>query len=196
MVSCFYFRDIFTKIKDETFDYNGQYLVVLTEIIDNQHEIIHKILQDFWSLEITNVDVLARLNGDTRVILYTYFPYTRFHCGMVDPVVINYYVNNTFIWKTDIFPNKLQNFHRCPLTLATYQLDPFMLLTPNNNTGYSTSGLDGIVFRVLSQRLNFTPIVRKVAIDDLAGCRNCDECDCKSKSISAGALKLVFCLEF
>lgn len=47
----------------------------------------------------------------------------------------------------------------CPLRLATFELMPYMMLELLNDGNYHMDGIDGIVIRVLSQRLNFTPVV-------------------------------------
>lgn len=47
----------------------------------------------------------------------------------------------------------------CPLRLAAYELIPYMMLERRDDGNYYMDGIDGIVSRVLSQRLNFTPVV-------------------------------------
>lgn len=97
---------------------------------------------------------------DSRSAIYTYFPYTPYHCEKVEPVILNYFINNTFVYDIDHFPDKLKNMHQCPLTLVTHNVTPFMILyRKENGEGYRTDGIDGITFRVLSQQLNFTPII-------------------------------------
>lgn len=146
---------------DSLFDYTGFYTIVLTESRRNQYMIINKILNDCWSLYITNVVIVAPMGSelDSRSAIYTYFPYTVFHCEKVAPVILNYFINNTFLYATDHFPDKLKNMHRCPLTLVTQNLLPFMILYENENGRYRTEGIDGTTFQVLSEHLNFTPIV-------------------------------------
>lgn len=123
--------------------------------------------------------------------MYTYYPYTPIKCENVDPVVHNYYANNQFRFKKETFPNKFKNFYRCPIILSTYHIDPYMILKKQSNGSYNMSGVDGIVFRVISQQLNFTPIIKEVPIGGLGKCKNCDECNCDEITISTGALNLV-----
>ncbi|KAG4066549.1 hypothetical protein HA402_007185 [Bradysia odoriphaga] len=49
--------------------------------------------------------------------------------------------------------------YKCPLLVATSEEIPYMFLIPQENGTIYTDGIDGIIFRVLSQRLNFTPIL-------------------------------------
>lgn len=150
-------------MRDENlFDYTGFYTIVLTESWRDQYIIISKILNDCWSVYITNVVIVASMGSelDSRSAIYTYFPYTTFHCEKVAPVILNYFINNTFLYDIDHFPDKLKNLHKCPLTVVTHNVTPFMILYKNDNgQGYRTEGIDGITFRVLSQQLNFTPVI-------------------------------------
>lgn len=146
----------------EAFDYTGFYTIVLTESNDNQYQLIRKIFEDCWSLYISNINLLTLKNTEPTALQYTFYPYTIAHCEQVDPVIQNFFINATssFTLNTTMFPEKFRNFYKCPLILSTYNLAPHMLLTPQLNGSYFTDGMDGIIFRVLSQRLNFTPIVR------------------------------------
>lgn len=145
---------------DNLFDYTGYYTIVLTEARRDQYIIISKILNDCWSVYITNVVVVASMGSeaDSRSAIYTYYPYSVFHCEKVAPVILNYFIKNSFLYDIDHFPDKLKNMYKCPLTVVTHNVTPFMILH-NDKKGYRTEGIDGITFRVLSQQLNFTPII-------------------------------------
>ena len=99
---------------DELFDYTGYYTIVLTESLRDQYIIISNILGDCWSVYITNVVIVASMGSelDSRSAIYTYFPYTAYHCEKVSPVILNYFINNTFLYDIDHFPDKLKNMHR------------------------------------------------------------------------------------
>lgn len=147
---------------DTLFDHTGYYTIVLTEIRRDQYIVISNILNDCWSVYITNVLIVVSMGSelDSRSAIYTYFPYTVFHCEKVAPVILNYFINNSFVYNIGHFPDKLKNMHKCPLTVVTHNVTPFMILYGSaNGNGYTTEGIDGITFRVLSQQLNFTPII-------------------------------------
>lgn len=120
---------------------------------------MYAVLEDCWSLYITNVIVVATIEIKTRAAIYTYFPFTIYHCEAVTPIISNYFIDNSFFYKADFFPPKLKNLYKCPLRVATIEEIPYMFLIPNKNGSIYTDGIDGIIFRVLSQRLNFTPIL-------------------------------------
>lgn len=134
------------------------YTIVLTEYIVNGLEIIRKILSDFWSLHIANVVILTPCKYYKKVFLYTFFPYTPDHCEFVEPIMIDYFENGSFVNEhtVPVFAEKFTNFHECPLKLSTYNFTPFVFLMPQPNGSYYIDGIEGAIIRVLSQRLNFT----------------------------------------
>lgn len=146
-------------MSDTSFDYTGFYTILLTEVSQQPH-VVSKILRDCWSLYISNVHILAATTDEATAMLYTFYPYTPDHCEQVKPAIQNYFMNDSFVLPDDqMFPEKFRNFHKCSLRLSTYNLTPYMILTPQPNGSFHTDGIDGITFRVISQQLNFTPIV-------------------------------------
>lgn len=154
-----HFRHIFSQMTMETFDYTGYYTIVLTEHSSDYQHTITKIFEDCWSIYITNTNVLVPTDDYENILLYTYFPYTPVHCESVVAVVHDYFEDQKFTRNSPIFPDKLRNFHKCPIRVAMYNFEPFTILTRQPNASYHIDGIEGIVFRVISQRLNFTPIV-------------------------------------
>lgn len=154
-------RRVFARMSETSFDYTGFYTILVTGVYDKDHYIVESILKDCWSLYISNVHILTRTAYESAAMLYTFYPYTQDHCEQVKPILQNYFIDDSFVLSNQtLFPEKFRNFHKCPLTLSTYHLVPFMILTPQPNGSYHTDGIDGITFRVISQQLNFTPIVR------------------------------------
>lgn len=144
---------------DTIYDYTGVYTIVLTESSRDQYDIMTKILEDCWELQIINVIILVSFEYQTRTALYTYFPYMSFHCEAVAPVILNYFVGQSFLYNTPFFPDKTRNLYGCNLKVTTFQAEPYMFLSKLENGRMYMDGIDGITMRVLSQRLNFTPIV-------------------------------------
>lgn len=126
------------------------------------------VLEDCWKLYITNVIVLVSIEIKTRTAVYTYFPFTIHNCETVAPVILNYFKHNAFQYNdVDFFPPKLNNMYKCPLRVATSEEMPYMFLIPQANGTIYTDGIDGIIFRVLSQRLNFTPVLLIPSDEDI-----------------------------
>lgn len=144
----------------EMFDLNGLYLIVLLSDnnIDSMSE-IKRILNDCWSRHITKVNVLLPTQNHDGIVLYTYYPFNAKFCEQVKPIVYNSYTNGSFVERKPHYPQKFSNLHRCPLRVSTFDLSPHMMLTDCGNGTFYTDGIEGITLRVLSQRMNFTPIV-------------------------------------
>lgn len=142
-----------------TFNFAGFYTIILTKHSDDCHGIVRQIFEDCWSLYIGHVNLLIPTEDNETILLYTYFPFTPERCETVEPVIYDYFENDTFSINAPIFPNKFQNFHKCPLKISTYNIPPYMILKRHPNGTYHLDGIEGKMIRVLSMRLNFTPIV-------------------------------------
>lgn len=105
-----------------------------------------------------NVIVLTPTDDYETILMYTFFPYSAEQCEAFVPIVYDYFENGTFTQNLPIFPDKFANLFRCPIKVATYNFPPFMMLTERSNDTY-IDGIEGVVLRVISQRLNFTTIV-------------------------------------
>lgn len=108
-----------------------------------------------------NVIAVYLDRSSSKVNVYTFFPFTQSYCERVEPVLWMSHFNNTITYMngTEIFPNKLKNFYNCPIKVATCTVAPYMMLRKLKNDSYVTGGIEGIMFRVIAQRLNFRPII-------------------------------------
>lgn len=172
-----------------SYDYTGFYTIVLTESSRYQYETITKILHDCWMLHITNVIVVVSIHPQAKAAVYTYFPYTQFHCEQVAPVILNYFVGDRFLYNAPLFPSKVRNLYMCPLLVATYEQVPFMMLTKRTDGTYYTDGIDGVIVRVLSQQLRFRVVVELPPNNEGRG-------EVVPNGTSLGVLKMVNILPF
>lgn len=149
------YRIIFTQINHNRFDYSGYYLIVLRDTSSAQHETIAKILSDFWSIYIVNVNVLATNESDTQVKMYTYFPYAPSHCEQAIPIVINHYASRTFEHPLE-YPSKLNNMHGCLLIAAPLHFEPFVMYDKFENGSIALHGIEITILNEIAALLNFT----------------------------------------
>lgn len=156
-------RRIFKELSTEYFDYSGYYTIVLTGHVEktSAHQMIKSILTDLWSLHIINVNILSFENAESGASVFTFFPYSENHCDAVQPVLWDYYIDGHFTQNKDIFATKLDNFYGCPITLVTYNVPPYVILQqlPNGTTSPNMDGIEGILFLVLSHKLNFRTVL-------------------------------------
>uniref|UniRef100_A0A3F2ZEM3 Putative ionotropic receptor ligand binding domain-containing protein n=1 Tax=Phlebotomus papatasi TaxID=29031 RepID=A0A3F2ZEM3_PHLPP len=155
------FRKIIDGVSKESFDFTGYYTVVLTNIERNYTDVVGKILHDCWNMYIINVNIVTYDPYNAkRAYMLTYFPYSPTHCGQVKPVITGVFEQETFRKNLTIFPEKVNNFHGCNLTVGTFQFEPYMIIIPLGHDRYHFSGFEGILTSVMSQRLNFSLILK------------------------------------
>ncbi|XP_058811316.1 uncharacterized protein LOC131676211 [Topomyia yanbarensis] len=153
------FKLISNGMKVRTYDYTGWFLVIVSDTSGNSYHTVQEIMDDLWSHYIVNVGVLMMYDDSPdKAYYYTYFPFGHGYCEDVRPWLWKVFVNGQSTSPAkELFPAKLMNLHGCPLKLATFDIPPFMMLRYGaDGRLQQLDGLDGIVTRVLSQRLNFT----------------------------------------
>lgn len=123
------------------------------------------ILNMFFEKSILNVNIITTSRTDPKKsTVYTYYPYFPYSCGQPKLVVHNVFKNGCFLDKQKPFPEKLRNFHRCPLTVATFNISKFVRIIPTsllfNETGgrlgWELIGFEGTLLNLMSKLLNFT----------------------------------------
>uniref|UniRef100_A0A3F2ZEN3 Uncharacterized protein n=1 Tax=Phlebotomus papatasi TaxID=29031 RepID=A0A3F2ZEN3_PHLPP len=155
------FRKIIFRNTTKAFNYMGYYTIVLTSVPKNYVEVVTKIFEDCWRLYIINVNVVTHDPHNAKIsYMLTYFPYTPSHCGQVNPVITAVIRENIGVSHAKIFPEKVSNFYGCKLTVGTFQVPPYIILKQQEDGRNILDGFEGIISRVLSQRLNFTLIAK------------------------------------
>lgn len=138
----------------DAYNYAGFYTIVLTQYAKDSIETIRKIFADCWSLPIANAIVLIPSENYQSVYLFTFFPYTPEHCNYVEPIEYDHFKNGSFTHNKTIFPDKFQNFYKCPLIVQTVVL-PSVLKAPESND--TKGGME--IFDDMKKYLNFSIIV-------------------------------------
>lgn len=149
------FLDVIKNVTPETFDFQGFHLIILTNYDRNT---IKRIFEVLWSHYIVNVNIITKEDEfSDESLMFTYFPYTRYFCEKVEPVLSNNYIIDVgFIRNVDHFPKKLANMHKCPLKVATVDIPPFIVIKDMPDGTTKIFGLEGIMMIVLERRMNFT----------------------------------------
>lgn len=152
------FLNFFKNLPSSTFEYQGYYIIVLTTYTEDQYSVMSSIFEFLWNEYIINLNVIWKpLLNENEAYMYTYFPFTNFYCGKTYPVQLNQYSFGRWLNAgKSIFPNKMSNLHKCPLTAAVVPTGPFMKLTSGANGTVLIDGIDGTVVKALSQLMNFT----------------------------------------
>lgn len=163
------FLQVFRLMTPEYFNYQGFYLIVITEYTSDQYYMMQQIFEMLWAKYIVNVNIIwATPMNHNEAIMFTYYPYTDFYCGKAYPIQLNQYRVNRWLHLHSVhFPNKIQNLYGCKLKVSTFPTAPFMMADHDENGDLIPDGIDGILLRVLAQRMNFT--VDLLLVEDLWG---------------------------
>lgn len=163
------FLKVFGLMTPEYFNYQGFYLIIITEYTSDQYYMMQQMFDMLWAEYIINVNIIwATPMNHNEAIMFTYYPYTDFYCGKAYPIQLNQYRVNRWLHLHSVhFPNKIQNLYGCKLKVSTFPTAPFMMTTQDENGDTITDGIDGILLRVLAQRMNFT--VDLLMVEDLWG---------------------------
>lgn len=152
---CKSFDKIFSLIYFENWEYQGNYIVVITQYFEDIYNCMSKVFDAFWSKHIVNVVLMFMSHARNEVLIYTFYPFSAFYCERAHPIQLNQYRDNNFLKPIDYFPEKLSNLYGCPLSTVTFKNPPFMMYEQEETGAVHVDGIEGIVLRVLSQRLNF-----------------------------------------
>lgn len=157
------FTHIYQIMNPDSFEYQGFYLIVLTQLTINHYSIVRRMLEDFWRNYIINVNVI--LLNPTQLdesFVYTYFPYSNNICGVVRPIILKRFnlTSSDVDDSTDYFPEKVSNMFNCPLTVAIFETKPFMMITRKDDGQVEIDGVDAKVLNYISAKLNFKPILK------------------------------------
>lgn len=149
------FLDIYENVKSHSFKFNGRYLMVLT---DGEIPQVNEIFNLFWRKHIYNVNIIFRTINDSTVIK-SFNPFIHKKCNIPSTIIINEFKNGSFLKPEteDFFPNKMQNLHQCPITVAIADnRQPFVFAKFKKKSSMSElSGRDIKLIKLLAEQLNF-----------------------------------------
>jgi hypothetical protein len=150
------FKEFTKKLSPESFEYQGYYTIAIADYHDEIYWMMRSMFQELWSQFIVNVNILwMPPENDNEVLMWTYWPYSSSYCGEAVPLKHDHYQNGDWIRKIDFFPNKMTDFYGCVLHTATFINPPFMIIKEYGNGRVDVDGIDGIMLRVLAQKMNF-----------------------------------------
>ena len=105
---------------------------------------------------------------------------------------MNYFVNDSFIFDSELFPEKCSNMFQCPLIMATHHVPPYIFVTEQPDRSLKTDGIEGLMILEIEKHLNFSLRTDFVPYEHRFNCLNCDICICDSDATSVQALNKVY----
>lgn len=139
---------------------NGLIIVYFNAFNFNYYDDLLEIIELNYFLNIVNVNVIIKHSSRSPIIfMYTYFPFTEYHCFGKPPVIINQYIEGKWIRDGYFFPDKDRNMFLCPLVVATWEDKPYVRMATDDVTGtykIVPKGIEGRMYEYMSFKLNFT----------------------------------------
>ncbi|XP_017051955.1 uncharacterized protein LOC108095387 [Drosophila ficusphila] len=138
---------------------NGFFLVVYTGVEEEPMEAVTIMFRRLLHMYVVNVTLLLPRMGIVQ--LFTYFPYGPHRCLSALPVYYTSFQDipsQGFGLGKPLFPSKLGNLHGCELVAITFEHRPYVIIEddPTVPGGRTLHGIEGMIFRALAERMNFT----------------------------------------
>ncbi|XP_053956240.1 uncharacterized protein LOC128861888 [Anastrepha ludens] len=116
---------------------------------------IRKILAKMFSLHIIDVIVITLNIQGEGFSVYSFEVFSEKHCRNVKPVVVNHFIAGHFN-ESDLFPNKLKNFHNCPIRVISKNVPPFFSHQKQNADGpIIFKGVEAKLLETIAEHLQF-----------------------------------------
>ncbi|KAL9696417.1 hypothetical protein quinque_015702 [Culex quinquefasciatus] len=143
------FRWFVTRWNRQRYDRSGYYWIVHLQSFGEELDVVERILEATWELQILYAVVIVADYQEENVELFTFWPYADTHCGDVNPVRVN--------WRSvDLLADRLENFHGCVLKVGAFENRPFVQLDWDKLGNTYMLGFEGLLVNVLAKKLNFT----------------------------------------
>uniref|UniRef100_A0A1I8PUX0 Putative ionotropic receptor ligand binding domain-containing protein n=1 Tax=Stomoxys calcitrans TaxID=35570 RepID=A0A1I8PUX0_STOCA len=138
---------------------HGYFLLVYTGLQVERMNHVREIFHRLFYIYVINVNILMMIGK--HAYLYTYFPFSPNQCHASQPelyVSFSDIEGENFTINKTLYPNKVRNMHRCPLTIVTWNLPPFIFVEKDKETGdlISLFGIEGSMITLLAELMNFT----------------------------------------
>ncbi|XP_055910835.1 uncharacterized protein LOC129945201 [Eupeodes corollae] len=154
IATCF-FMWLVTRQRVFTKDISGMYqfyYVILQPIakIENLQLTLNNIMDFCLKNFIKHINVLVEEEEGGIVSIYTYYPFNEKICRDNTPKIHNYFVNKKLKWIKPTFPDKLNNFRKCPLVAVIVEDPPFVSVIEKNAFGFDVD-----ILKSLADIMNF-----------------------------------------
>lgn len=149
------FAKINEAITSDNFNFRGKFLIVFTIRDQNVDEEIKKIMAALWDKFITDIVVLIKSLHQKKAHLYAFFPFTKFYCGEVRPILWKIFANGGFKTDRPNFPENIQDLSNCSLKVASFNSPPFMKIAMKKAGKITFKGLDGKLLSTIASLMNF-----------------------------------------
>nr|XP_016946098.1 uncharacterized protein LOC108021806 [Drosophila suzukii]XP_036677205.1 uncharacterized protein LOC108021806 [Drosophila suzukii] len=157
-----YFRlEMYLNQPGSSYKRNGYFVVVYTGLEEQPMESVKIMFRRLLNMYVLNVNVFLQRDGTVQ--LYTYYPYGPHRCQSSLPVYYTAFQDlpapaTGYGLTKPLFPSKLVNLYGCELVAVTFEHQPYVIIEddPKIPGGRIMRGIEGMIFRSLAERMNFT----------------------------------------
>ena len=145
------FHELVRVLSSDQFNFDGYFLFVVTNTNFTELE---TVLISLWKVYIYNIMVI--IQDDDCISLVTFVPFNKKHCGDTKPVIVNQYINGSFVKSTmNIFSKKFMNLYNCPISIGAFENPPSVLRKQHANRTYYYDGNDVELMNEISRVMKF-----------------------------------------
>lgn len=147
-------------------------MIVVTEYHSNITNTLNECFRILWNCGLINSHILIRdevkswssSSSLSSWSLYTFLPYQK-GCSILSTLKLASFKPSNFTKITHplnkVYPEKLENFHRCPLIVAASIINPLVLPRNVSDPNSSYYGIDIDIITQMSETLNFAIIFKR-----------------------------------
>lgn len=137
------------------------FLIIMMQSVSNIPDNLIDTFGIFLKMGLLDVNILIRDEKTQMWSLHFYKPFQR-DCFSIEIHEIerfssSNYTNLLDVPRNNLFPPKLFKFHNCSLKIATFSLEPFVIIRNATNC-VKYDGVDVIIVNQISKTLNLIPI--------------------------------------
>lgn len=138
-------------------------LIVITAERSDNELMLNKLFGLAWKFGVLDFNVLLPQRTELQWTLVTYLPFQQNCIGLdlhfLSTFYYSNYTNDMNITLDELYPSKNRNFNKCPITIATYNVPPYVMIKNKTINGQNISIYDGIevtVIKNIAKAINLT----------------------------------------
>lgn len=138
------------------------FLIIVTQGVQNTIGQLNSIFEIVLELGLFDVNVLIKDERAKSWSLYFYQPFAS-DCHSIDIKRIetftsHNYTNELNVRYDNLFPKHQFKFPNCTLRIATFSIEPFVIIRSAPNGTYEYDGVDVIIVNEICKTLNLRPL--------------------------------------
>ncbi|XP_055913554.1 uncharacterized protein LOC129947137 [Eupeodes corollae] len=163
------FREIYHGFQHNLYERHFRFLIILTKYPTEFSYILEEMFKLCYRYDVIDVNIITD-HPEMGVSMFTYFLYSEKVCRSCLPKLL-YKFSDGLENLEKVFPEKMNNFQKCPFKVTSRILSPFLSFNGNTSNPQPIGdwdnlyGIEGNLLKLLAQKLNFTIDLRPFPVD-------------------------------